>query len=67
MEKKMKITIHKDGAYSMEALEGFSGESCLEKTRDVELLLGGSEINSGKTAAYYDPDDENPVSIALNE
>jgi hypothetical protein len=67
MEKKMKITIHKDGNYSMVALEGFAGESCLEKTRDVELLLGGAEANSGKTSSYYDPDDSNPVSIALNE
>lgn len=66
MAKKVKIIIDEKGNYTMQALEGFSGESCLEKTKDIELILGGTEVAEGKTSAYYDPDDDNPVCLNLD-
>ena len=67
IKRKVRITIDKKGAYSMEALEGFSGQSCVEKTKNIELILGGSEIDGGKTGSYYDGDDTAPISINLDK
>lgn len=65
-KKRIRITIDAKGNYGLEALEGFSGASCVEKTKDIELVLGGTEVDSGKTDAYFDPDDTNDVSINLD-
>lgn len=64
VKKVVKITIDKKGVYKMEALEGFSGTSCTEQTKGLELILGGSEIGEGKTDAYYGPDDS-PVTVDI--
>lgn len=65
MEKRtVKFRVEKDGAYSLEAMEGFSGMSCVEKTKDIELVLGGQEISSGKKDTYYDSD-PNPDFINI--
>lgn len=61
-KKKVKIVIAKDGSYTMTAMEGFQGESCTAQTKNLELILGGTEVGSGKTDAYYDGD-EAPVTI----
>ncbi len=65
-QKKIRITIDKKGNYGVQALEGFSGASCVEQTRCIELAIGGTEVSEGKTDAYYNPEDENPVSINLD-
>jgi hypothetical protein len=68
MEKRtIKVIIDKQGAYTVEAGEGFNGQSCVEKTKNVELLLGegATEVANGKTSAFYDPDGDNPISINL--
>lgn len=62
-KKKVQIRIAKDGSFTLTAGEGFTGESCTLQTRNLELILGGSEVGSGKTDAYYDGDGEAPVSI----
>lgn len=62
-KKKVQIRIAKNGEYTLTAGEGFTGESCTLQTRNLELILGGSEIGSGKTDAYYDGDSDTPVSI----
>jgi hypothetical protein len=59
------ITIDNKGQFTLEAKEGFSGESCLEKTRNLEVVLGGEAVAEGKTDAYYDGDGDNPISINL--
>lgn len=66
-KRKVKITINKKGEYTMEALEGFSGQSCINNTKNIELILGAdaTEIASGRTDAYYDDDGNNPISINL--
>ena len=63
MKKKVvKITVNKIGGYQLEALEGFAGASCTEQTKDLEILLGGVEEDSGKNDGYYKPDDS-PITI----
>lgn len=62
----VKLKIDTKGNFEMEAGEGFSGQSCVEKTRQLELVLGGVATAEGKTDAFYQPDDYNPVSINLN-
>lgn len=65
MEKRVvKITVAKDGTHRIEAMEGFSGESCINKTKDIELALGGIQIDSGKKDSYYEGDDT-PVSVDI--
>lgn len=65
MEKRVvKITIAKDGQYRMEAMEGFAGQDCINKTKDIELVLGGVETGEGKKDEYYgDGDNPNTINI----
>jgi hypothetical protein len=67
MEKRtVKIIIDKKGNHTIIAGEEMTGTSCTEKTRQLELVLGGTEISSGKTDKYYDGDDS-PVSINITD
>ena len=66
-QKRVRVTIDPKGNFTLEAKEGFSGESCMEKTRTIEMALGGLQVEEGKTNAYYDPDDANPVSIEFGD
>jgi hypothetical protein len=61
-KKTVQIKIDKKGDVVLTAGEGFSGESCLEGTKDIEVILGGTEVDSGKTDSYYDPDSD-PLKI----
>lgn len=65
-QRRVRITIDNKGNYSLEALEGFSGASCIEQTRELEVAIGGLVVDEGKTDAYYNPDDSNPVGIKLD-
>ena len=65
-ERRIKFIIDKQGNITVETLDGFSGTSCVEKMKHIQVLLGGEQMESGKTGAYYDPDYENPVSINMN-
>lgn len=62
----VKITIKKDGSYNLEALEGFSGQSCREKTRDLELVLGGEAVATENKSTYYDGDGAGEMDLNLN-
>lgn len=67
MQKQViEIRIKKDGAYTLEAKEGFAGESCREKTRNLELMLGGEAVSSENTAAFYEDDGDNDINLNLN-
>lgn len=55
-KRSIRITVDKTGTYKFEAMEGFSGESCIEKTKNVELILGGTKITEGKKDSFYDGD-----------
>lgn len=62
----VEIRIKADGSYVLEALEGFGGESCREKTKQLELMLGGEATKTENTSAFYDEDGDNDVSLSLN-
>lgn len=62
----IQITIKKDGSYTLQAKEGFAGESCREKTKHLELMLGGEAVATENTAAYYDSDGDNDINLNLN-
>ena len=55
-KKQVLITVKKDGTYSVKPQEGFSGTSCVEQTKDLEILLGGEMVSQEKTSEYYDGD-----------
>ncbi len=63
-KRNIQIKIDNKGNYALEAGEGFSGESCIEKTKDIELILGGTEVDGGKKDSYFDGDD-NDLSLSL--
>lgn len=56
MNKRVKIVIGKAGEFTFEALEGFQGASCVEQTKEIELLLGGVKVDDGKKPEFYQPD-----------
>jgi len=62
----VEIRIKKDGNYTLTALEGFSGESCREKTRNLELMLGGEAVDTVNTSAYYEDGGDNDINLNLN-
>jgi hypothetical protein len=65
VKKVVGIKIDTKGGFAIEAKEGFASESCIEKTKGLELILGGTEIAGGNTSAYYDDDDAAPISINI--
>jgi hypothetical protein len=68
-KRSIKVVIDKQGAFTVQAMEGYAGQSCVEKTKNVELLLGGdaTEVAAGKTDKYYEGDGESPVSVSLGQ
>ena len=50
----------------VQAKEGFAGESCREKTKQLELMLGGEAVSTENTSAYYDSDGDNDINLNLN-
>lgn len=64
-KKTIEIRIDEKGNFGLEAKEGFSGTSCMEQTKELEVVLGGTEVADGKKDSYYDGDDS-PISINLS-
>ena len=64
-KKKVKITIDKKGNYTIKTEEGFVGEECVNKTQELEVAIGGTVIDEGKTDAYYQ-DPEDPIKINID-
>lgn len=62
----VEIRVNPKGGFTFEAKEGFSGSSCVEKTKDLEIALGGRTISTEKTADYYKPDESDPLKIKIN-
>ena len=57
--KKIELTINEDGSYSIEALEGFQGQSCEQKTKNIISLLGGTESETKYKPEYWDSNPDN--------
>lgn len=67
MKKEVvEIIIDTKGNFSFEAKEGFAGTSCVERTKDLELALGGHVTYKEKTKDFYKPDESSPLTIKLN-
>lgn len=62
----VEIRIKEDGSFTFQAKEGFAGESCMERTKDLEIALGGKEISKKKTKEFYESDPSLTTNIALN-
>lgn len=65
--KRMKITIEQDGNYDLDLGEGFSGVSCIEKSKEIELILGGTETDAKTKDSYYDEGDTNVNELFLDK
>ena len=46
--KKATITINEDGSTEIDLKEGFSGMSCVEKSKEIELLIGGEQVEQNQ-------------------
>ena len=53
MKQVVEIKINKDATFSIQPKEGFKGKSCVEETKNLELVLGGEKISQEKTSDYY--------------
>ena len=67
MKKEVvEIRVDSKGGFTFEAKEGFEGSSCIERTKDLEVALGGKAVSTEKTKDYYKPDDSDPLRIKIN-
>lgn len=57
--KKIELIINEDGSYSIEAMEGFVGQSCEQKTQNIISILGGVEQDSKYKPEYFESDGDN--------
>lgn len=61
----VEIRINEKGGFTFEAKEGFSGASCVERTKELEIALGGrTPASTKKKDEYYNPD-SSPVTVNL--
>lgn len=63
--RKIRITIDSKGMYKFEAMEGFTGASCTNETKSIELVLGGKAVARGKKDNYYDGDSPSNLFLSL--
>ena len=50
------ITINEDGSTEIDLQEGFSGMSCVEKSKEIELIIGGQQVEQKEKPEYYEAD-----------
>lgn len=65
-KETVEIRINEKGDFTFKAKEGFNGTSCIERTKDLELALGGRSVSTEKTKEYYQPDDASPLNIKIS-
>lgn len=63
MAKKIELTIGADGNYTINAMEGFGGQSCEQKTANIISILGGVETDKKYKPEYFDPDNLDELTI----
>ena len=59
MTKKVEIIINEDGSYAIDAIEGFVGQSCDQKTANIIAICGGQEVDKKEKPEYYDGNGDN--------
>lgn len=60
--KHAVLTINEDGTVEVDLQEGFSGMSCVEKSKEIELIIGGQQIDQKEKPEMYEGED---VSVDL--
>ena len=65
--KIVDITINSDGTTDIDLKEGFSGMSCVEKAKQIELIIGGSVIEQKEKAEYYEQDEAIDLGINIQQ
>lgn len=60
--KRMTITISEDGMADIDLKEGFSGMSCIEKSKEIELILGGEQVEQKQKPEMFE---DGSVSVDL--
>lgn len=63
MAKRIEITVGADGNYSIDAMDGFGGQSCEQKTANIISILGGVEQDKKYKPEYFDPDNLDELTI----
>ena len=63
MANLIEITVGADGNYSIDAMEGFGGQSCDQKTANIISILGGVEQDKKYKPEYFDPDNLDELTI----
>ena len=63
MAKRIEITVGANGNYSIDAMEGFGGQSCEQKTANIISILGGVEQDKKYKPEYFDPDNLDELTI----
>lgn len=63
--KRMNVIIGEDGTYEIDLKEGFSGMSCIEKSKEIQLILGGNEIEKKEKPEMYDIE-EQVIGLDIN-
>lgn len=65
--KRVRIEIDEKGNYTMDLLEGFSGMSCSQKAKELQVLLGGDTQEETKKPEYFDPEGDNFDELFINK
>lgn len=60
--KLVEITIHRDGTRDIDLKEGFAGTGCIETSKKLELIIGGTAVESKEKPEMYEGGD---VSVDL--
>lgn len=60
--KHAVISINEDGTVEVDLQEGFSGMSCVEKSKEIQLLIGGEQIEQKEKPEMFEGGD---ISVDL--
>lgn len=63
--KRVEITIDLDGSTELDFKEGFSGMSCIEKSKQIELILGGTTIEKQEKPEYYESESSIDLGVDI--
>lgn len=64
--KQMDIVFNPDGTTEIDLKEGFSGMSCVEKSKQLEIIIGGTQIEQKEKPEYYEADTSVDIGIDIN-
>ena len=64
--KQMDIVLNPDGTTEIDLKEGFSGMSCVEKSKQLEIIIGGTQVEQKEKPEYYEADTSVDIGIDIN-